>query len=629
MGGTAGSETGRGGGTRALQEMAWRNPSAEDLRRFSAYRDRIVRKYLRDWGTLGVVILVLLLLVGGWRCTLVTTMSTYDIVATVLSVCAAIHMWVGARLELPKPIWTLEAPAMLLLSASISFRCLNTGGYTSPYSAAFIVTWMLGVGLSIVNAGEVFLIYLLGMIGFYAGLLFGGPPSEPSDFFTFFLFASTGVAVAFVSGLRYRDRLRIFLVENQLREHLEEHAKKVDELAVQLQHKVEDRSKALAKALDGVQRRDLEAGHVIDGRVEVIRLLGRGGMGAVYLAEDRLTDRLVAVKLMQLGGSGVSAIRRFLIEAEIVSRVRDPGIVQTVHIDVSEEGQLYQVMEYVEGVSFERHLMLHGKMPAGRAARVGASIARALAAAHEARIVHRDIKPSNVMLTRLDPGIRVLDFGISKLAAEDSHQVTQTHETMGTPTYMSPEQIRRSADVTSATDLYSLGVLLFEALVGRPPFVHDNVGDLFAAHLKEPPPPLDGVPRPLAEIVERCLSKEASARPSALQLYALLTDYAESVGSPPLVEANRDLFDRDETVSRMAPAPEADSLGTGPTHISETNAAIGTGPTAISDSNEAIGTGPTAISDHNEAMGTGPTAISDRNEADSAGQTAIRDRIPR
>src|SRR5262249_39398810 len=154
-------------------------------------------------------------------------------------------------------------------------------------------------------------------------------------------------------------------------------------------------------------------------------------------------------------------------EAAVVSSVKDPAIVMTNHLDVSEEGQLYQVMDYVDGITLQERLT-RGVCQAGPGARIGAVIAKALAAAHQAGIGHHDIKPANVMLTATAPGVRVLDFGISKLVNDNTQvQVTEAQHLIGTPSYMAPEQIRNPAEVTPAADVYSLGVVLYEALGGK------------------------------------------------------------------------------------------------------------------------------------------------------------------
>jgi serine/threonine-protein kinase len=317
-------------------------------------------------------------------------------------------------------------------------------------------------------------------------------------------------------------------------------AKEVDALNVQLQAKVQERSRELAVALGRLASgaRELSAGMVIGDRARVKRLIGKGGMGSVYECDDLLTGQRVAVKILQ---SGVTAdrtrLRRFVDEAAAAATISHPGIVKTLHIDVTEDGQLYQIMEYVAGVTLARRVRA-GAVPAAAVARLGAGFARALAAAHRAGIVHRDIKPSNLVLCPEDPGIRVLDFGLAKMVereGEDQTALTLASSLLGTPLYMSPEQVRDAGATTLATDIYSLGIVLIEMAAGAHPFAGRSTAELCMAHLEESPilPKTDPA---LSEIVLRCVEKRAAARPTSKDLAFHLTHIADRLGAGTITE---------------------------------------------------------------------------------------------
>jgi hypothetical protein len=313
-----------------------------------------------------------------------------------------------------------------------------------------------------------------------------------------------------------------------------ERAGEIDALSVQLKQRVRDRSRELRLALDRAGAVDQEApaltsGAVVGGRARVIAKLGDGAMGSVYEAVDLLTNRPVALKLLRAADR--DALRRFVAEADTASAVNHPSIVRTLHVDVAEDGTLYQLMELVRGVTLRRFVKA-ARVRIGEAARIGASIAGALAAAHAQGVVHRDIKPENVLLSVDAPGVRVLDFGIAKQLSTGSDGETQRrHGVVGTPGYMAPDQIRPLGATTPAADVYSLGVVLFELIAGQRPFMRPRVEDVLVAHLYAPPPPLGGPPE-VAAIVGACLEKQPDARPAAAAVEEQLRAYADSVGAP-------------------------------------------------------------------------------------------------
>ncbi|HTM19510.1 MAG TPA: serine/threonine-protein kinase, partial [Kofleriaceae bacterium] len=321
--------------------------------------------------------------------------------------------------------------------------------------------------------------------------------------------------------------------------------RQVATLSVQLQDQVKQRSHELADAIKQVMlRRDdapLRAGDVVGERARIVAPLGAGGMGRVYLADDLLTGQKVAVKLLRghIAADG-EALGRFVAEAAAAAEVSHPGIIRTFHVDVDAAGHLYQVMEHVPGVTLAARAV-RGPLPAGETARIGAVIADALAAAHDAGVIHRDIKPANLILCATEPGVRILDFGLSKLIDEapaSASGLTLPQRVVGTPRYMSPEQIQDPGAVAAPSDVYSLGLVLYELLAGRSPYTATTPAEYCLAHIQATPLPLADaaadVPAPLTELVHQCLSKDPGTRPTAAALAATLRTLADTLSAPPI-----------------------------------------------------------------------------------------------
>ncbi|NOT60412.1 MAG: protein kinase [Acidobacteria bacterium] len=260
------------------------------------------------------------------------------------------------------------------------------------------------------------------------------------------------------------------------------------------------------------------------GAYEVLSELGRGGMGAVYLARDARLGRQVALKLLPPATvADAESVRRFRQEARAVSALNHPNILTLFELGESDEQQTthFIATEYVEGQTL-RSLLKQGSLTLGEALDVAAQTASALAAAHEAGIIHRDIKPENLM-RRPDGLVKVLDFGIAKLtrrktaAGNASFLTVNTNPglIMGTVSYMSPEQAR-GLDVDSRSDLFSLGVVLYEMLTAHAPFAGATTSDVLASILEREPPPLKSyapaLPAELQRIVSRALAKERDER---------------------------------------------------------------------------------------------------------------------
>ena len=250
------------------------------------------------------------------------------------------------------------------------------------------------------------------------------------------------------------------------------------------------------------------AGSILDERYELHELIGEGTFGRVYRGRDRRLRRAVAIKVIKPWWSEDPAwVERFEREAQLLARVNDPGIVQIFDVGHADEG-LYYVAELIEGESLAERLRA-GALTAPEATRIAERLARALAHAHAQRVVHRDVKPANILLAA-DGRVKVSDFGVARLAEGSSHGAGTT--AIGTPRYMSPEQAR-GQPTTAASDVYGVGVVLFEMLAGSPPFDGEAAVDVAVRHLQDPPPPLPAqTPVALAAIVARALEKDPRDR---------------------------------------------------------------------------------------------------------------------
>ncbi|TDD86826.1 serine/threonine-protein kinase [Actinomadura rubrisoli] len=258
---------------------------------------------------------------------------------------------------------------------------------------------------------------------------------------------------------------------------------------------------------------------VLAGRYELTAPLGRGGMGQVWEGADRQLGRRVAIKLLtdeHLAGRADPGelVRRFAREASITAGLQHPGV-PAVHDAGSYDGGLYLVMELIEGYTLGDLIAEEGALPVPWAAAIGAQVCAVLAVAHDRGLVHRDLKPQNLMLTR-DGMAKVLDFGVATvLDAAGVPRITRTGETVGTPAYMAPEQLRGERAIPHS-DLYALGCVLYEMLAGRPVFEAASPHTLNYLHLEQPPAPLGraDMPPQLEWLVRRLLGKEPLQRPS-------------------------------------------------------------------------------------------------------------------
>jgi len=320
-------------------------------------------------------------------------------------------------------------------------------------------------------------------------------------------------------------------------------------------------------------------GEVIDSRYRVDAVLGAGGMGAVVAGVDLKLAQNVAIKFLNPEHAHkAEQVGRFVREAQATSRVRTEHAVRVLDVGSTAGGLHYIVMERLEGADLGDHVA-RGPLPIQLAVDCILQAAEALSEAHAAGIVHRDIKPSNLWLSRRSDGtplLKVLDFGISKLApAADTSdpKLTETQAVFGSPTYMSPEQIRSAKNVDSSTDVWALGVVLHELLTGHIPFEGDSVSAVLASVSADPPAPLltlrPDAPPELASVILACLEKDRSRRISLKDLARRLRPHASLVGA---ISADRIMSTAGPTAS-LLPPPTPSSR---PVTLGQTDAGLAT-----------------------------------------------------
>ncbi|WP_437755863.1 serine/threonine protein kinase [Sorangium sp. So ce1389] len=290
-------------------------------------------------------------------------------------------------------------------------------------------------------------------------------------------------------------------------------------------------------------------GKVLNQKFKIHSLLATGGMGVIYRGEQIALERQVAIKVLTPTNSSnqidPNFHKRFFLEASILARLQHPNIVTVFdygRVENMEPERYFMAMEFLEGETLFRRLRKAGRLSAPDAMGIARQIARGLREAHKHGVVHRDLKPSNVMLV---PGedtgelVKILDFGLVKVLADDSEELTQQGSFLGSPRFMSPEQISHGK-VDLRTDVYSLGVIVYQMLCGKVPFEAQNSVQILIAHLQQPVPrmrernPEADVPEPLEAFVLRCLSKEPDGRPANMEAFIRgLGECAQAMGLSP------------------------------------------------------------------------------------------------
>jgi hypothetical protein len=289
--------------------------------------------------------------------------------------------------------------------------------------------------------------------------------------------------------------------------------------------------------LDGIP----QAGELVGGKFVIERVLGVGGMGVVLAARHTQLGQQVAIKFLRpSAAANPEAVNRFLREARAVVSLQSAHVVRVMDVGTLDDGLPYMVMEHLSGTDLGHVLEMRTAVPIEEAVDYVLQAVEAIAEAHAAGIVHRDLKPANLFLTvRPDgsPLVKVLDFGISKAVpgGPEPMNLTDTAIVLGSPLYMSPEQVRSTKNVDTRTDIWALGVIVYELIGGFPPFEADSVTGLCAKIVADPPAPLrlrrPEVPPTLEAVILRCLEKDITRRPRTVaELAVALSPFASIEG---------------------------------------------------------------------------------------------------
>jgi len=282
----------------------------------------------------------------------------------------------------------------------------------------------------------------------------------------------------------------------------------------------------------------LEIGQTIDGKYRIVSLIGEGGMGAVYAGENIKIKRKVAIKVLHAGvAEDAQTVVRFEREAQAAGTIDNDHILEILDLGELAGGERYMVMEFLDGEPLSHRIRRLGRMTPEQICPIARQMLEGLQAAHAAGIIHRDLKPDNIFILREKAGVsdyvKIIDFGISKFQplGSDAKNMTRTGAIMGTPYYMSPEQARGSAEADLRSDLYAVGVILFEAVTAQVPFEATSINELLFKIVLADPRPLSqivpGIDSAFASIVSKAMAREPSQRfQTAAEFIAALDGWA-------------------------------------------------------------------------------------------------------